>query len=68
MTIANKKSPTASARTSSAAPSSAGIVGRAFERFLEMPVRLVIGVLWLSGAALMGSWALVVYLVVRELI
>ncbi len=37
-----------------------GRVGRAYERFLELPVRLVIVVLWLAGASLMGlcAWAL----------
>ena len=56
-------------RTSSdAAPLSAGIVGRAYERFLEMPVALVLVVSWLAGVALMSSCALVVYLAVRALI
>ncbi len=56
-------------RTSSdAAPLSAGIVVRVYERFLEMPVALVLGVSWLAGVALVGSCALVVYLAVRALI
>jgi hypothetical protein len=65
--ITRKKSPRASAKTSSAAPSSVGIV-RAYERFLEKPVTFVLGVMWLAGVALVGSCALVVYLAVRALI
>ncbi len=55
-------------RSSSAArPLSVG-VGSAYERFLDMPVAFVLGAVWLAGAALMGSWALVLYLVVSALI
>ena len=61
-------SPTAPVKTPSAVPSSAGRSGRAYERFLEMPVALVLGVMWLLGAALMGSCALLMYLVVSALI
>jgi hypothetical protein len=55
-------------RSSSAArPLSVGM-GSAYERFLDTPVAIVLGVMWLAGAALMGSWALVLYLVVSALI
>lgn len=57
-------------RTSSSAtppPLSVGI-GRVYERFLEMPVGFVLGVLWLAGAALIGSCALALYLAVSALI
>ena len=50
-----------------APPSSVGI-DSAFERFLEMPVGFVLGVLWLAGAALIGSCALALYLAVSALI
>ncbi len=53
-------------RTSSA-PLSVGIA-TAFERFLEMPVAFVLGVMWVAGVALMGSCALVLYLAVSALI
>jgi hypothetical protein len=53
-------------RTSSA-PLSVGIA-TAFERFLEMPVAFVLGVVWVAGVALMGSCALVLYLAVSALI
>jgi hypothetical protein len=61
------ESPAASVKTSSAAPLSVGR-GRAFERFLEMPVAFVLVVMWLAGAVLMGSCALVLYLAVSALI
>lgn len=53
-------------RTSSA-PLPVGIA-TAFERFLEMPVAFVLGVMWVAGVALMGSCALVLYLAVSALI
>jgi hypothetical protein len=43
-------------------------IGSAYERFLEMPVAFVLGVMWLAGAVLMGSCALALYLVVSALI
>ncbi len=43
-------------------------IDRAFERFLEMPVVIVLSMLWFAGAALMGSCALVLYLAVSALI
>jgi hypothetical protein len=36
-------------------------VGQAYERFLELPVVVVLAVMWLAGAALLGSVALVLY-------
>jgi hypothetical protein len=53
--------------TASAPPLSAGIA-RAYERFLEMPVAFVLGVMWLAGATLIGSCALLLYLAVSALI
>jgi hypothetical protein len=38
------------------------------ERFLELPVGLVLAVLWVAGAALVGSCALVLYVAVSALI
>lgn len=38
-----------------------GIV-QAYERFLEMPVAVVLVVLWLAGMGLLGFCALVLYL------
>jgi hypothetical protein len=43
-------------------------IGRAYEQFLEMPVVIVLSMLWFAGAALMGSCALVLYLAVSALI
>jgi hypothetical protein len=37
-------------------------VGRTYERFLGVPVAVVIAVLWLVGAVLVGTSVLVVYL------
>ncbi len=36
-------------------------IGRAYERFLELPVAFVLAVMWVVGVALMGSGALVLY-------
>ncbi len=35
---------------------------RGFERFLELPVPLVLVVLWFAGLVILGSLGLVVYL------
>ena len=51
----------------SAAPLSVG-AGRVYEGFLELPVALVLGVMWLAGAALVGLCALTFYLIVSALI
>ena len=40
-----------------------GLEGRTCERFLGLPVAVVVTVLWLVGTMLAGTCALVVYLV-----
>ena len=50
----------------SAAPSSVGVESL-YGRFLELPVALVLVVMWLAGAALMGTCVLVMYLVASAL-
>ena len=42
-------------------PMTAGI-GRAYKWFLQLPVVIVLTVLWVAGAALLGSCALVLYM------
>jgi len=37
-------------------------LGGAYERFLEMPVPVVLAVLWVAGVALLGSCVLMLYL------
>ncbi len=44
------------------------IVARAYERFLELPVAVVLAVLWLMGAVLLGGCALALYLCVLLLV
>ncbi len=44
-----------------AAADSPHAVGRTYERFLELPPAFVLAVMWLVGAALLGSIALVLY-------
>jgi hypothetical protein len=39
------------------------MMGGAFERYLELPVMLVLGAMWLVGAVLLGSCALALYFV-----
>ena len=39
-----------------------GLEGRTYERFLGLPVAVVVAVLWLVGAVFAGTCALVVYL------
>jgi hypothetical protein len=63
--ILQKKSPQASAKSSSSAPSSG--IARGYERFWEMPVAFVLVVLWLAGVALTGLCALVLYFYVGVL-
>ena len=48
------KAPTTPARSSPA-------VGLAYGRFLELPPVVVLSVMWLGGAALLGSVALMLY-------
>jgi hypothetical protein len=38
-------------------------LARAYERFLGMPVLVVLGVMWVTGAVLLGSCALALYIV-----
>jgi hypothetical protein len=40
-----------------------GRIAHAYERFLKMPVGVVLALVWLAGAAFLGSCALVVYAV-----
>jgi hypothetical protein len=40
-----------------------GLAARAYERFLGMPVWVVLGVVWVGGAALLSSCALALYVV-----
>jgi hypothetical protein len=47
---------------------SAGFIGATYERFLEMPVPVVLAALWLAGAALLGSCALTLYVLVMWLV
>jgi hypothetical protein len=37
-------------------------LGGAYKRFLEMPVPVVLAVLWFVGVALLGSWVLMLYM------
>jgi hypothetical protein len=37
-------------------------LGGAYRRFLEMPVPVVLAVLWFAGVALLGSWVLMLYM------
>jgi hypothetical protein len=39
-----------------------GLEGRTYERFLGLPVVVVVAVLWLVGAMLVGMGVLVLYL------
>jgi hypothetical protein len=39
------------------------LMARAYEGFLGLPVLVVLAVMWVAGAALLGSCALVVYMV-----
>ena len=64
------KPPTTKPKTpprTTAAPESRGI-GLAYERFLELPVVVVLLVMWVSGTVLLGACALVVYAAVSALV
>ncbi len=39
-----------------------GWVSRAYEEFLELPVAIVLAVMWLAGGVLMGLFVLACYL------
>lgn len=45
-----------------------GPIARAYERFLGMPVLVFLAVMWVAGAALLGSCALVLYTVGSHLV
>lgn len=42
-------------------PRHASPLARAYERFLELPVPIVLAALWLAGAAFMGACGLALY-------
>jgi len=50
-----------------AAPMSAGI-GLAFEWFLELPVQVVLLVMWVAGVVFFGACALLTYLGISALV
>jgi hypothetical protein len=58
--------PRTRARTT-AAPVSTGI-GLSYEWFLELPVAVVLLVLWVGGVALLGACALVAYVLISVLV
>jgi hypothetical protein len=45
---------------------SGSFLGVGYERFLQMPVPVVLTALWLAGAALLGSLVLMLYVVVTS--
>ena len=51
-----------------AAPSSPSVIGRAYEGFLELPVLVVLLVMWVAGVAMLGSVVLVAYAVISTLV
>ena len=65
--------PTARAEGSAAGPSNAPAtapkrLARAYEGFLEMPVLVVLAVMWAVGWVLLGSCALALYVAVSLLV
>ena len=62
------KGSTASVKNPSATSLSVVRVSSAYEQSLDLPVAIVLGVMWLLGVALMGSCALLLYLAVSALI
>ncbi len=59
-----KDAPTTTRRA--AATVSAGTIS-AYERFLELPVAVVLLVMWVAGVALLGACALLAYAVISAL-
>ena len=57
--------PTAKRRTTATV---SGGIGLAYERFLELPVVVVLLVLWVGGVALLGACALSAYTVISALV
>jgi hypothetical protein len=47
---------------------SAGFIGTSYERFLEMPVPVVLAALWLTGMVLLGSCVVTLYVLVMSLV
>jgi hypothetical protein len=43
------------------------MIRRTYEWLLELPVAVVVGMMWLTGAALIGSLVIVLYWAVWEL-
>ena len=43
-------------------------IGLAYEWFLELPVRVVVLVLWIGGVAFLGALALVAYALISALV
>ena len=37
------------------------LIGGVYERFLELPLMVVLGAMWLVGGVLLGLWALALY-------
>jgi len=52
----------------SAAPVSTGIGGLAFEWFLELPVQVVLLVMWVAGIVFFGACALLTYMGISALV
>jgi hypothetical protein len=50
------------------APPSGGILGVAYERFLQMPVAVVLPVLWVAGMALLSLCVLMLYILGASLV
>jgi hypothetical protein len=61
-----KDTPTTKGRTTAASVSEG--VGLAYERFLELPVLVVLVVMWVSGVALLGTCALLAYAIISALV
>jgi hypothetical protein len=64
------KQPTTNSRTEprTAAPVSTGIGGLALEWFLELPVQVVLLVLWVAGVVFFGACALLAYMGLSALV
>jgi hypothetical protein len=60
------KRPTTKLRTTAATVSTG--IGLAFEWFLELPVAVVLLVLWVGGVALLGACGLVAYALISALV
>ena len=56
------------ARVEATPSSPSTIIGRAYEGFLELPVLVVLGALWVAGVAMLGSCVLVAYAIISTLV